>query len=102
MAAEGRARVFFNPDCSKCRTLRGLLEERGVARADYPIAAAGETVGVVTSGAPSFSLGKSIGLGYVAPAHAEVGSRIDIVIRNRAIAARVVETPFVRAPKKQG
>jgi aminomethyltransferase len=79
-----------------------VLEERGVARADYPIAAAGETVGVVTSGAPSFSLGKSIGLGYVAPAHAEVGSRIDIVIRNRAIAARVVETPFVRAPKKQG
>ena len=32
-AAEGseqeRTRVFFNPRCSKCRTLRSLLEERG-------------------------------------------------------------------------
>ena len=27
-------RVFFNPRCSKCRTVRGLLEERGVD-ADY-------------------------------------------------------------------
>jgi arsenate reductase (glutaredoxin) len=26
--------VFFNPDCSKCRTVRGLLEERG-HDADY-------------------------------------------------------------------
>ncbi|MDQ3878711.1 MAG: arsenate reductase (glutaredoxin) [Actinomycetota bacterium] len=22
--------VFFNPNCSKCRTVRGILEERGV------------------------------------------------------------------------
>lgn len=26
--------VFFNPRCSKCRTVRGILEERGV-EADY-------------------------------------------------------------------
>ena len=26
--------VWFNPQCSKCRTVHGLLEERGVA-ADY-------------------------------------------------------------------
>ena len=26
--------VFFNPSCSKCRSLRGILEERGV-EADY-------------------------------------------------------------------
>jgi arsenate reductase len=26
--------VFFNPRCSKCRTVRGLLEERGL-EADY-------------------------------------------------------------------
>src|SRR5688572_27807016 len=26
---EGRTRVFFNPSCSKCRTVRGILEERG-------------------------------------------------------------------------
>jgi arsenate reductase (glutaredoxin) len=26
--------VFFNPSCSKCRTVRGILEERGL-EADY-------------------------------------------------------------------
>lgn len=26
--------IFFNPDCSKCRTLRALLDERGL-EADY-------------------------------------------------------------------
>ena len=26
--------VFFNPSCSKCRTVRGILDERGVD-ADY-------------------------------------------------------------------
>jgi arsenate reductase len=26
--------VFFNPDCSKCRTVRGLLEENGLS-AEY-------------------------------------------------------------------
>lgn len=26
--------VFFNPDCSKCRSVRGLLEERGL-EAEY-------------------------------------------------------------------
>lgn len=91
-AIEKRARA------GATRQLVGFeLEGRGVARADYPIAVGGESIGVVTSGGPSFTLGKSIGLGYVAPAHAGIGSAIDIVVRGRAIPARVVDTPFVKA-----
>jgi aminomethyltransferase len=78
------------------RLLAGfVLEGRGVARAGYPIAAEGEEVGVVTSGAPSPTLGKSIGLGYVPPTLAAVGSGLDVMVRGRAVRARVVETPFV-------
>ncbi len=68
---------------------------RGIARADYPIALEGRPVGVVTSGAPSPTLGKSIGLGYVPPSLAGLGSRFDVMVRDRPIEAQVVETPFV-------
>lgn len=74
-----------------------VLEGRGVARAGYPLAREGAELGVVTSGAPSPTLGKSIGLGYVPPPHARTGTPLEVVIRGRPVAARVVETPFVRA-----
>jgi aminomethyltransferase len=72
------------------------LEDRGVARAGYEISQGGVTVGRVTSGAPSPTLGRSIGLGYVPPHAASPGTRLGIEVRSRSLAARVVETPFVR------
>jgi aminomethyltransferase len=71
------------------------LEERGVARAGCPVALAGETIGRVTSGGPSPTLGKSIGLAYVSAGVAQPGSAFQVVVRDRALQARVVETPFV-------
>ncbi|MBW2240568.1 MAG: glycine cleavage system aminomethyltransferase GcvT [Deltaproteobacteria bacterium] len=85
--------------CAKAgpkRLLAGFeMVGRGIARAGYPIAKEGETVGAVTSGGPSPTLGKSIGLGYVPPALAEPGQGFDIVVRGKPVAARVIETPFV-------
>jgi aminomethyltransferase len=79
------------------RLLAGfVLEQPGVARHGHPIAVDGKEVGVVTSGGPSPTLGKSIGLGYVPPALAAAGSGFDVLVRGKAIRARVVETPFVR------
>ena len=78
------------------RALAGfVVEDRGIARAEYPILHGGERVGIVTSGAPSPTLGKSIGLGYVPPAIAIPGTPIEIGIRERAVAARIVATPFL-------
>jgi aminomethyltransferase len=80
------------------RVLIGFeLTERGIARADQPILAraGGPVIGKVTSGAPSPTLGKSIGLGYVPPSHAEPGTPLAIDVRGRPVAARVVTTPFV-------
>jgi len=71
------------------------LEGRGVARAGHALAHDGREIGRVTSGAPSPTLGKSIGLGYVPPAFAAIGTRLAVTIRGQAIAARVVSTPFV-------
>jgi aminomethyltransferase len=72
-----------------------VLDGRGVARAEHALARDGETIGRVTSGAPSPTLGKSIGLGYVPTGFAETGTRLDVLIRDRAVAAHVVDVPFV-------
>jgi aminomethyltransferase len=71
------------------------LEERGVARAGHAILHEQATVGHVTSGGPSPTLGRGIGLGYVFPDLTEKGTALGIEVRGRRLAARVVETPFV-------
>ncbi len=70
---------------------------RGIARADYEIVFEDRVIGRVTSGAPSPTLGKSIGLGYVPRAQSAVGQHLSIRIRGRDVAAEVVAIPFLRA-----
>jgi aminomethyltransferase len=69
--------------------------ERGIPRHDYLIKdAAGNTIGKVTSGTQAPSLGKAIGLGYVAIEHANLDSEIYIDIRNSLVKAKVAKAPF--------
>jgi aminomethyltransferase len=94
----GRAALLDQRRSGPPRTLVGFeLVERGVARAGYAVARAGAVVGRVTSGGPSPTLGKSIGLAYVPPELAAPGTPLDILIRERPTAARVVEIPFWKA-----
>ncbi len=72
------------------------LIERGIPRQGYEIAVNGDVVGRVTSGTQSPTLGKAIGMGYVAKAHAAPDSEIDILIRGKAVKAKVVKMPFVK------
>jgi aminomethyltransferase len=79
------------------RSLVGfVMTGRGIARADYEILHEDRVVGRVTSGAPSPTLGKSIGLGYVPRAQSAIGQLLAIRIRNKDVAAEVVELPFLR------
>jgi len=71
------------------------LQDRGVARAGCAVALAGKTIGRVTSAGPSPTLGKSTGLAYVPTELAEPGSQFQVLVRERALQARVVDTPFV-------
>jgi aminomethyltransferase len=71
------------------------LIDRGIPRHYYLIKdAAGNEIGSVTSGTQAPSLGKAIGLGYVASAYAKVGTEIFIDIRNTLVKAIVVKFPF--------
>jgi len=72
--------------------------ERGIPRHDYEIVdAEGSIIGKVTSGTQSPSLQKAIGLGYVKPEFAAVGTEIFISIRNNKVKAQVVKFPFYKA-----
>ncbi|MGB4782817.1 glycine cleavage system aminomethyltransferase GcvT [Candidatus Methylomirabilis sp.] len=72
---------------------------RGIARPHYAIVKDSQPIGEVTSGGPAPSLGKNIGLGYVAVQYAAIGTEFDIMIRGQTVAARVVRTPFYKRKK---
>jgi len=70
---------------------------RGVARHGYPLKSTdGRVVGICTSGAPSPTLDKSIGLGYLPAELSAPGTDFLVDCRGRDIAARVVPTPFYK------
>ena len=69
--------------------------DKGIARHGYEIRDfEGNTIGRVTSGTQSPSLGKAIGMGYVKKAFSKPGTEIFIAIRNTLIKAKVVKLPF--------
>ncbi len=73
-----------------------ILDKGPIPRQGYEIEnEAGEVIGKVTSGTMSPSLSKAIAMGYVDKAHKEKGTRVNIVIRGRRLAAEVTAFPFI-------
>ncbi len=69
--------------------------DKGIPRHGYEIKdAEGTTIGVVTSGTQSPSLGKAIGMGYVRTSFAAIGTDIYIKVREKLLQARVSKIPF--------
>ncbi|MCP4439106.1 MAG: glycine cleavage system aminomethyltransferase GcvT [Aureispira sp.] len=67
------------------------------ARQGYPIVnAEGEVIGRVTSGTKSPTLGKCVGMGYVAKAYSKKETAIYIDIRGKHIEAKVTRPPFIK------
>jgi aminomethyltransferase len=72
------------------------LVERGFPRHGYVVRIDGRTVGDVTSGIVSPSTGQGIGMAYVEASAAKTGTRVEIVVRDRALGAEVVRPPFYK------
>jgi aminomethyltransferase len=98
----GRAALERAKAAGLTRKLAGLeMIDRGIARDEYRVCnEAGESVGVITSGSPSPTLGKNIALAYVPPALAAVGTVLLVEVRTQKCKAQVVPTPFYKRPKK--
>ncbi|WEK03066.1 MAG: glycine cleavage system aminomethyltransferase GcvT [Candidatus Devosia phytovorans] len=92
----GAARILQEVVEHAARVRVGLIVDGAPAREGAEILdASGTSIGVVTSGGFAPSLGKAIALGFVPPAHAEVGSQLQVSVRGRPQPAEVVPTPFV-------
>ena len=73
-----------------------LPETRAPARQGTEIQTPnGEAVGTITSGGFAPSLKKPVAMGYVAAAHAALGTKLNLLVRGKTLAAEVVSLPFV-------
>ena len=75
------------------------MRGRGIGRDGYEVNLDGSPAGWVTSGSPSPTLNKNIGLCYLPAQHAQVGRKIEVIIRNQAVEAETVPTPFYKRGK---
>ena len=80
------------------RKLRGFeMIDRGIPRHGYEIVdVEGAVIGIVTSGTQSPVLEKGLGMGYISKDFSSLGSEIYILIRNKQVKAKVVNTPFIQ------
>jgi aminomethyltransferase len=72
------------------------MRGRGIGRDGYEVHIDGAPAGWVTSGGPSPTLGRNIGLCYLPREAAEPGRPIQIVIRDQAVDAVTAPTPFYK------
>lgn len=92
----GAIRILAEREGGLARIRVGLIVDGAPAREGAEILdASGNAIGVVTSGGFAPSLGKAIALGFVPPAHAEIGNKLRVSVRGRAQPAEIVPTPFV-------
>ena len=93
-----RAHIESQKQQGVSRKLVGFeMIDRGIPRHDYPLSdAQGNIFGKLTSGTQSPSLNKAIGMGYVKTEFAKADTEIFVMIRDKAIKAKVTKIPFLK------
>ena len=70
------------------------FEGRAPAREGAEVRAEGRAIGRITSGGFAPSLNAPIAMGYLAAANARPGAAVEVMVRDRPLAARIVARPF--------
>jgi aminomethyltransferase len=93
----GRDALVKRKEKGLTRALAGFeMRGRGIGRDGYEVFIDGAAAGWVTSGSPAPTLNKNVGLCFLPAGRASVGEKIEILIRNQAVEAEVVPTPFYK------
>jgi aminomethyltransferase len=96
----GRAALLKQKAQGVTRKLIGFeMTGRGIGRDGYEVLLDGVPAGWVTSGGPSPTLNKNIGLCYLPCDRAKPGQRIQVLIRSQPVEAVTVATPFYKRAK---
>lgn len=96
----GKSALLEAKERGVTRKLIGFeMQGRGIARDNYEVWVDGKPAGWVTSGGPSPTLNKNIGLCYLPAALANPGLNIDVIVRNQPVPAVTVNTPFYKRAK---
>ncbi|TGE32703.1 glycine cleavage system aminomethyltransferase GcvT [Desulfosporosinus sp. Sb-LF] len=93
----GRDALLAQKEQGVSRKLVGLeMIGRGIARSHYPLQKNGEEIGFVTSGSFSPTLNKNIALGLVHSDLAVQGEILDVMIRGKAVQAKIIPSLFYK------
>ena len=85
------------------RKLAGFeMMDRAVPRNGYVVSSKDLKIGFVTSGNFSPTLKKNIGMALLKKEYCDIDTQIDVIIRNKAFKAKVVELPFYTIYTKRG
>ncbi|MGB6941315.1 MAG: glycine cleavage system aminomethyltransferase GcvT [Bryobacteraceae bacterium] len=93
----GRAALARQKEQGVTHKLIGFeMTGRGIGRDDYEIFVDGVPAGWISSGGPSPTLNKNIGMCYLPSDRAQPGQRIQVMIRGQAADAVTVPMPFYK------
>ncbi len=96
----GRDTLLKQKESGLTRKLVGFeMRGRGIGRDGYEVYVDGAPAGWVTSGGPSPTLNRNIGLCYLPVDRAVPGTNIQVMVRQQPVDAVTVETPFYKRAK---
>jgi aminomethyltransferase len=79
------------------RKLVGLeMIDKGIPRTGYKVFIGDEEIGEVTTGTQSPTLKKNIGFALLKNEHTELGTEVEVEIRNKRLKAVLIATPFYK------
>ena len=94
----GKAEMMAAKEAGLKKKLVGIkITGKGIARPGYKVYSVdSQEIGEVTSGTLSPSLNQAIAVAYVAFGSHEVGTKVQVQMRNKMLDAEIVKTPFYK------
>ncbi|MGC4376538.1 glycine cleavage system aminomethyltransferase GcvT [Fictibacillus sp. Mic-4] len=93
----GKQALMKQKEEGVARKLVGIeMIDKGIPRSHYEVFKGGEKIGEVTTGTQSPTLKKNLGLALVKSEYAELGTEVEVQIRQKRLRAVVVKSPFYK------